>query len=95
MPIESGRTQGSSKIEQARFEFSTGTLILMEAGTKKRATLHLIWGRGSLGQFERGGQDVLPCEAAAFAARLRSENCRLKRARRPSSLWPYRQHLQQ
>jgi formamidopyrimidine-DNA glycosylase len=63
----------------AAFEFGNGTLTLTEAGTKKRASLHLARGDASLAAFERGGLDPLRCSAAEFAARSRSENHTIKR----------------
>lgn len=62
------------------FDFSEGTLILTEAGTKKRASIHLVRGRESLAQFARGGLDPLSISEQAFAARIRSENHTLKRS---------------
>ena len=63
----------------AAFQFGNGTLTLTEAGTKKRASLHLVRGDAALAQFERGGLDPLTCSAAAFADRARSENHTIKR----------------
>lgn len=60
--------------------FTTGTLALTEAGTKRRASLHVIEGRGGLAAFERGGIDVAASSPADFAAALRRENHTLKRA---------------
>jgi formamidopyrimidine-DNA glycosylase len=64
----------------AAFEFPNGTLTLTEAGTQKRASLHLVRGAASLEQFERGGVEPLECTAEQFAQRLRSENHTVKRA---------------
>jgi formamidopyrimidine-DNA glycosylase len=61
-------------------EFDTGQLSLTEAGTKRRASLHLVHGEAALAQFDKGGVDVLETSLAQFAARLRSENHTLKRA---------------
>ena len=60
--------------------FDSGTLVLTEAGTKRRASLHLVRGEPALAAFDRGGLEVLEADAAAFMARLRSENHTLKRA---------------
>jgi formamidopyrimidine-DNA glycosylase len=57
-----------------------GDLTLTEAGTKRRASLHLVLGREALRAFDRGGLEPLDVDAAAFVARLRSENHTLKRA---------------
>lgn len=68
------------KIGLAGFDFPDGTVMLTEAGTKRRASLHAVQGRAGLGPFSRGGLEVLTCTAAEFAARLRSENHTLKRS---------------
>ena len=73
-----GRFQWDSKRQAlARFVFSTGTLSLTEAGSKRRASLHLA---RDLAEFDRGGLEVLDATPAAFAERLRSENHTVKRA---------------
>ncbi|HEY8174753.1 MAG TPA: DNA-formamidopyrimidine glycosylase family protein [Gemmatimonadaceae bacterium] len=64
----------------AAFEFPTGTLALTEAGTKKRASLHIVRGAKALEQFARGGLEPLEGTADEFARRLRSENHTIKRA---------------
>jgi formamidopyrimidine-DNA glycosylase len=68
------------KIQLAAFDFSDGTLILTEAGTKKRASLHLVRGRDSLTAFDRGGIDVLGASFGQFHSALSRENHTLKRA---------------
>jgi len=68
------------KLGLAAFDFSTGTLVLTEAGTRKRASLHLVRGRSALGEFDRGGLEVLEADLAGFSARLLGENHTLKRA---------------
>ena len=65
---------------QATFGFEKGTLYLTEAGTKRRASLHLVEGAEALKQFDRGGLEVLDADLGEFAARLRSENHTLKRS---------------
>ena len=47
------------KIGLAAFDFSTGTLVLTEAGTKRRAALHLVRGEAALREHDRGGLEVL------------------------------------
>jgi formamidopyrimidine-DNA glycosylase len=64
----------------AAFDFPGGTLLLTEAGTQRRASLHLVQGAAALAQFDRGGLEPLTATAAAFAQRLTSENHTLKRA---------------
>ena len=68
------------KIGLAAFDFSNGTLILTEAGTKRRASLWLVRGKKALEQFERGGLEVLVATLDQFAERLRRENHTLKRS---------------
>jgi formamidopyrimidine-DNA glycosylase len=68
------------KIGLAAFTFPTGTLILTEAGTKKRASLHLLRGRTALAAQDRGGLEVLEADLADFRAALVRENHTLKRA---------------
>lgn len=60
--------------------FSSGTLSLTEAGTQRRASVHLVQGRDALAALDPGGLDVLAATAAEFAQRLKSENHTLKRA---------------
>ena len=64
----------------ALFEFPRGTLTLTEAGSKKRASLHIVRGAEALKQFERGGLEPLESTTAEFAQRLRSENHTVKRS---------------
>jgi formamidopyrimidine-DNA glycosylase len=68
------------KVGLAAFDFSNGTLILTEAGSKRRASLWLVGGEESLAQFERGGLEVLDATLAEFAERLNRENHTLKRS---------------
>jgi formamidopyrimidine-DNA glycosylase len=68
------------KIGLAAFRFPNGTLTLTEAGSKKRASLHLVRGGAALRQHDPGGLDVLTADLAAFSAVLTRENHTLKRA---------------
>lgn len=68
------------KITQALFEFADGTLAFTEAGSKRRASLHLVRGAAALKAFDMGGLEALEIDAAAFGARLKQENHTLKRA---------------
>jgi len=68
------------KIGLAAFDFEDGTLLLTEAGSKRRASLHVVAGRSALAAFERGGLEPLDAEEAEFVGRLRLENHTLKRA---------------
>jgi len=64
----------------ARFDFSSGTLTLTEAGTRKRATLTVVRGEPALAQHDPGGLEVLTASPEAFVARLTAANHTLKRA---------------
>jgi formamidopyrimidine-DNA glycosylase len=64
----------------AAFDFPKGSLILTEAGTKKRASVHLVQGEQALRELDRGGLEVLDCTPEAFAKVLTSRNHTLKRA---------------
>jgi formamidopyrimidine-DNA glycosylase len=64
----------------AIFEFEDGTLSLTEAGTKRRASLHLVQGEAALRAMDPGGLEVLESDLDAFQERLKSENHTLKRA---------------
>jgi formamidopyrimidine-DNA glycosylase len=64
----------------AAFDFATGTLLLTEAGTKKRAALYLVRGDEALRAHDPGGLEVLDSDLPAFAAALVRENHTLKRA---------------
>ena len=70
----------SGRQNLAAFEFPNGTLVWTEAGSQKRASLHLASGEGGLRELDPGGVEVLECSLAEFAAALRSENHTLKRA---------------
>jgi formamidopyrimidine-DNA glycosylase len=65
------------RITLALLEFENGTLAFTEAGTKRRASLHLL---DTLAGLDPGGAEVFAIDAAEFAARLRRENHTLKRA---------------
>jgi len=64
----------------AIFEFEDGTLSLTEAGTKRRASLHLVQGEAALKAMDPGGVEVLDSSFRDFESRLKSENHTLKRA---------------
>ena len=68
------------KLALAGFVFPHGTLFLTEAGTTRRASIHLVRGAEGLAEFDRGGLEVFAADRDAFAARLVSENHTLKRA---------------
>jgi formamidopyrimidine-DNA glycosylase len=64
----------------AAFDFPDGTLVLTEAGTKHRASLHVLSGEEGLRSIDPGGIDVLASDLASFRAALTAENRTLKRA---------------
>jgi formamidopyrimidine-DNA glycosylase len=68
------------KLTLAAFEFPSGSLQLTEAGSKRRASIHLVKGEERLREFERGGLEVLEADLTSFSERLRSGNHTLKRA---------------
>ena len=68
------------KMVLADFSFPDGTLYLTEAGSKRRASIHVVRGEAALAGFERGGLEVLGASLADFSERLRSENHTLKRS---------------
>ncbi|MGV3724643.1 MAG: Fpg/Nei family DNA glycosylase [Actinomycetota bacterium] len=64
----------------AAFDFEAGTLTLTEAGSKRRASLHLLSGLAALAAHDRGGLEVLEADREAFAEALQRENHTLKRS---------------
>jgi formamidopyrimidine-DNA glycosylase len=64
----------------ALFEFENGTLSLTEAGTKRRASLHLVQGEPALRAMDPGGIEILATDLKSFCEKLLSENHTLKRA---------------
>jgi formamidopyrimidine-DNA glycosylase len=68
------------KLGVAAFDFSRGTLLFTEAGTKKRAALHLVEGERQLAALDPGGLEVLEANLDAFRQALVRENHTLKRA---------------
>ncbi len=68
------------RLGHAAFDFAPGTLILTEAGTRKRASLHVVEGAPALAALDPVGLEVLECDLEPFAATLRLRNHTLKRA---------------
>jgi formamidopyrimidine-DNA glycosylase len=68
------------KLALAAFDFPNGSLVLTEAGTKKRASLRLFEGERALRELDPGGLEVLDAPLEAFADVLTSRNHTLKRA---------------
>ncbi|MFO1285404.1 MAG: zinc finger domain-containing protein [Rubrivivax sp.] len=79
-PAGAGRQMPPGRITLALLEFDAGTLVLTEAGSKRRASLHLVDSRAALAALDAGGVDVAQLDAAAFTQRLKQENHTLKRA---------------
>ena len=67
------------KFGHAAFDFPTGTLLLTEMGTKKRASLHLVKGRENLLEHDPRGLEIFDADLKAFHAALTRENHTLKR----------------
>ena len=74
------RARVSGKTVLAAFDFGSGTLILTEAGSKKRASLRFVQGAVGLDAFDRHALEVLECDLADFNSALRRENHTLKRS---------------
>jgi len=68
------------RISLAAFEFDKATLLLTEAGTKRRASIHLVEGEAALAAMDPGGLEVLEARLEDFAARLKADRHTLKRA---------------
>jgi len=69
-----------ARITLARLDFPRGTLVFTEAGTKRRASLHLVRGNAAMAAFDMGGVEVGDVDVATFRERLLRENHTLKRA---------------
>ena len=68
------------RIALAALDFDNGTLVFTEAGTKRRASIHLVQGEAAVNALHAGGMEVLEANHAAFSQRLKAENHTLKRA---------------
>jgi formamidopyrimidine-DNA glycosylase len=68
------------KVGLAAFDFAGGTLLLTEAATKKRASLHVVQGEGALAALDPGGLEPMTSSVESFAAALGKESHTLKRA---------------
>jgi formamidopyrimidine-DNA glycosylase len=64
----------------AALDFPNGAVLISEASSKKRTSLHLVRGRGALDAFDRGGLEVMEATLEAFRAALKAENHTLKRS---------------
>ena len=70
----------SGRQNLAALDFPNGSLVLTEAGTKRRASLHILAGEESLRAIDPGGIDVFASDFASFRGTLSAENRTLKRA---------------
>ena len=70
----------SGRTSLAAFDFPNGSLVLTEAGSKRRASLHIVTGTEGLRSLDPGGIDIFTSDPAAFQAALTAENRTLKRA---------------
>jgi len=75
-----GKARLPGRIALAAFDFDNGTLVFTEAGTKRRASIHLVQGEAAVSALHAGGMEVLESDHAAFSQRLKAENHTLKRA---------------
>jgi formamidopyrimidine-DNA glycosylase len=78
--VKPARVKVSPPRGLAAFDFSNGSLLWTEAGSQKRASLHVVRGEGGLRSLDPGGIEVLTATAEQFAAALVSANHTLKRA---------------
>ncbi len=69
-----------AKVGLAAFDFPTGTLILTEASSKKRASIHLVRGEAALADFDRGGLEVMTASEDEFVRAMTREVHTLKRS---------------
>jgi len=74
--------EGNAKARNtlARFEFDNGTLAFTEAGTRRRASLHLVQGEAALKAMDPGGLEVSEMSEETFRTQMQKENHTLKRA---------------
>ncbi|MHB9000555.1 MAG: Fpg/Nei family DNA glycosylase [Thermoanaerobaculia bacterium] len=70
----------NGKINVAAFDFAPGTLMLTEAGSKKRASIHIVRGSDALREHDPGGLEIFDATLEQFRERLTRENHTLKRA---------------
>jgi len=74
-----GRAKIGGRQNLAAFDFPAGSLVLTEASSKRRASLHLVRGEAALAELDPGGLEVLTLTPEAFSAALTQENRTLKR----------------
>ena len=76
----SDKVKGAKSRGLAWFDFATGTLVLTEAGTQKRASLHLVKGNEGLARLDPGGLEIFDADLQQFESALLARNHTLKRA---------------
>jgi len=76
----SDKTKGAKSRGLAWFDFATGTLVLTEAGSQKRASLHLVKGNEGLAKLDPGGLEIFDADLQQFESALLARNHTLKRA---------------
>ena len=79
-PARGGARKPPPKATLARLVFTTGTVLFTEAGTKRRASIHIVEGEAALAKLDAGGLDVATATPQEFARRLTADNHTLKRA---------------
>ena len=70
----------SGRVNLAAFNFPNGALVLTEAGSKKRASLHVVRGEGGIAAMDPGGLEIFESDLNSFRSALSAENRTLKRA---------------
>jgi ribosomal protein S13 len=75
-----GKEKPPGRIALALLEFDSGTLVVTEAGTKRRASLHLVEGEAALRAMDPGGLEIAKLDLQSFSSQLKKENHTLKRA---------------
>ena len=83
-----GRAKIGGRQNLAAFDFPAGSLVLTEAGSKRRASLHLVRGEQALAELDPGGLEVLNLTLEAFTVALTTENRTLKRALTDPRVFP-------
>ena len=78
-PAGKGRPKVPGKVGLLAIDFENGTLVMTEAGTKRRASLYVVEGRGALEEHQPGGLNVLEASLPEFVAALERESHTLKR----------------
>ena len=80
VPGVPGKASGRARNNLAAFQFSNGILSLTEAGSKRRASLHLVEGEAGIQRLDAGGLEIFETDLKGFASVLTSANHTLKRA---------------